>query len=319
MFLSQGVTEREIFKTAHNTFIVKFLGCAVVLLLASCLNLITVFIVNKMRLLKTVELCLIMLAIIDTISLVLGPGERLAYHWLLYDITMTSDWLYYMNIYVSRLIKQFQVWIIQYLTFSRCKAVLAHTVVLHNTCKKYEVIKISVILFPILALLNSPILWLPRLTVCYVPKHFYLHQYFTEVTNWIHFILALCIPCVIITVSNLAIAVKISYVSFIKKKVGISSENDYIRTLLSKSNVILLLSSLFYVLCTIPNSIVEYIGISGTPSRLNITVFLPLSTLLYYLNNSIHFFVYCLSAPAFRKYLCQCRVPVWRRDNNSTS
>ena len=319
LFLNQGITEYKALKAIHNSFIVKFLGCIVVLLLATFLHLITVFIVNKMHLLKTVQLCLLMLAIIDIISLVLGPGEDLVYHWLLYDIAGISNWLHYTNIYISRLIKQFQVWVIQYLTFSRCKAILAHTVVLQNNKKKYEVIKMSVSLFLLLALLNSPILWLPKLTVCYVPKQFYLDRYFTEVTNWIHFILALCIPCAIITVSNLAIAVKISYVSFIKRKVGISSQNEHIRTLVSKSNVILLLSSLFYVLCTIPDGIVEYVGIRSTPSRLNITVFLPLATLLYYLNNSIHFFMYCLSAPEFHKYMCQCRVPVWRRANSSTS
>ena len=313
LFLDKGIAEYMVLKTLYNRFIVKFVGCIVVLLLASFVNLITVFIVNKMRLLKTVQLCLIMLAIIDIISLVLGPGKELIHNWLLYDITKTSNWLYYTVIYISRLIKQFQVWVIQYLTFSRCKAILAHTVVLQNDNKKYEVIKMSVILFLTLALLNSPILWLPKLTVCSVPKRFYLDRYFAEVTNWIHFILALCIPCAIITVSNLAIAVKISYISFIKRKVGISSQNEHIRTLVSKSNVILLLSSLFYVLCTIPDGIVEYVGINGAPSRLNITVFLPLSTLLYYLNNSIHFFMYCLSAPEFRKYLCQCTVSAWRR------
>ena len=304
LFIATEISDEEEFNRVYAAFQIQVFGNHILLGVGSVLNIITLIAMRKIIFIKKVQLCLTLLAVTDILHILLGPGLTVLHSWLMYDVVQIHQLLNDFYIYMDRIVKQFQVWVIQYLTLSRCQAILMASPVRDDANEMSRMGKMTLGFVFMLLMLNSPVLWLPKLSTCKIPKLLYISVYLEDIGSWMNFLLAMCIPCTVILASNMAIIIKIIHTSCVNYRVGINYRNSHNSTVVMKSSIILVLSSLFYVACTIPEALLERFSTSFLVGDLKLPAKVESFLLLYYLNNILHVFMYCLSSPEFRKQFC---------------
>ena len=305
LFINSAISGEQEINSSYRKFQIHLIGNHILVLVGSVLNVVTLLIMRKIIFIKKVRLCLTLLAVTDILHILLGPGVSVLCTWLMYNVVETHQLLNEFYIYSDRIVKQFQVWIIQYLLVSRCQAILATSHASNTAGEMCRVQKMTWSLVLMLLILNSPVLWLPKLSSCEIPKLLYLSVRFETISKWINFLLAMCIPCSVILASNMAIIIKIIYTHYVNHKVGLERRNSHKSMTVTKNSFILICSSLFYVACTIPEALLEmFPATSFLADNLLLETKIECFVLLYYLNNILHVFIYCLSSAEFRHKLC---------------
>ncbi len=280
-------------------------GAPVIIVIGTVGNLLSAAVMLRPNLRKcTTSLYLLVLAVVDTLVLYTG----LLRHWIreLFRIDVPNGSIAGCRVYifVLHLVIGVEAWVIVCVGIERMVAVFLPHKAKHVFTRRFAACQM-VIIGAILAVVNSHFCWTQTLVMGHCDEDPRYEHFMHNVFPWINFTLASLIPFLVMLGANSAIATKLIHTNRVRK-VKLNVEKD---EKLTSMTIILLSIGVIFLLTTTPMSVLYIVLLPIDPGDLG-SYRLTWSglNLLFYINYSINFLLYCVSAPRFRReFFEMCR------------
>ncbi len=275
-------------------------GSPLIIAIGTVGNLLSAVVMTRPNLRKlTATLYLAVLAAVDTLVLYIG----LLRQWMLNvfgtDVRDHSIAVCRIHSFVIYLAIEIEPWVIVCVGIERVVAIYFPHKAKQTFTRRFAAFQMAII-GVILAGVNSYFYWTVtlvkgRCTTSNDQRYRYVDK---EISPWIVFCLASLIPFLIMLVTNSAIAAKLIHANYVKK-VRLNVGND---PKLTSITVLLLSINIIFLLTTAPLTVL-IITFHSRNDPLKYPTRWAIFNLLFYMNYSINFLLYCLSVPRFRREL----------------
>lgn len=269
--------------------------------ISNVLMIIVLMASRKMRS-QTNSVYLTCLAVLDIIILNTGLLRHYIKNTKDYDIRLQSTAACRLHIFIVYFTIQFESWVLVNLTLERLLAVmLPHKLRIIFSKKKAAIYLFitGIILFTLN--LHYFFFFHIRNYSDAVPIQMCLNDveytyFYDNVWAWLDLLFASLIPFMVIFISNIMIIIRV----ILKKRLAKTSGSSFKMTNMTAS---LLVVSFLFLLTTSPICIFLLINfdMESEEEHFYVSMIFDILNLIYYINNSINFFLYCITSRRFRQ------------------
>ena len=277
------------------------IGSPLLLILGTIGNVLSAVVMLRPGLRKlTTTLYLLALAVVDTLVLYTGLLRSWILHLYGIDVRDASTTACRAQLFFLYIFTHLQAWILVCVAVERAAAIFLLHKAKEIFTRKFAAAKMAIIGM-ILAILNCHFLWMYRLVDGNCTHDPYYSRYAREIFNWIDLAVASLLPFLIMLVANTGIGVKLICANRARK----AGLNDGTDAKLTSMTAILFSISLVFLLTTAPA--VFFINLhwkwytGTTDSYVRMELANTIVSLIFYINFTHNFLLYCVSAPRFRR------------------
>ena len=277
-------------------------GSPILLILGTMGNVLSAVVMLRPGLRKlTTTLYLLALAVVDTLVLYTGLLPKWTLHLSGRDVRDASTTACRAQLFFLYTFTHLHAWILVCVAVERAAAIfLLHKAKIFT--RKFAAANIAII-GVVLAFINCHFWWMYKLVDGNCTYDPYYSRYAKEIFNWIDLAVASLLPFLIMLVANTGIGVKLICANRARK----AGLNDGTDPKLTSMTAILFSINLVFLLTTAP--VVFFINLhwkwytGTTESYARMELANAVVSLIFYINFTHNFLLYCVSAPRFRREL----------------